>query len=430
MQVLVVRHRAAHELVLRPRRALEIEDLAARVADLHEDLALVVAGQRLSLLRVHEETDRAGPRLLQRELELHGFLAVRPEREIARAHDAPLVLHVEPHRASGQSRVGDDDIRHDRGPLERRAGHLHATHLDIGGDALRTHPDRVHGDTGGACRQQRLRQGRGRLVVVVRAVGDDDDAREREPGHLLLHAREARGEVRAGAREGHLAGPVDAVRVGVEPVHAQAEAVLKRLPERAFAPLRRERLTVGGFRGRGVHGRGTRYAGVGGQGIWRRIGPRIARSARRILIFPAEQVEHPLRARLSVLIRHAHAARVIEEDRHEVPPRDDRRDEENGPHQEEGEDAQRGRPQPHHHPPVARLHRGPDAAVFEREPDDGADSEEDEDHRPPGGGEGEIAAFEHDGPVFEEELEHAVADPSLPNAVSVADSNLPVRYPS
>ena len=408
VQVLVVRHGAAHELVLRARRALEVEDLPARVADLHEDLTLVVAGQRLSLLRVHEEADRAGPRFLQGELELDRFLAIRPEREIARAHDAPLVLHIETHRATGESRVRDDDVGHDRRPLERRAGHLHATHLDIRSDPFRAQSDRVDGNPRGARREQRLREGRGRLIIVVRAVGDDDDSGERKSGHLLLHAGEARREVRTGAGEGHLARPVDPVRVGIESVHPQPEAVLERLPERAFAPRRRERLPVGGGRGRGIHGGGTRHAGVGGQGIGRRS----VRPVRRILRFSTEEVEHPLRARFPVLIRHAHAARVVQEDRHEVPPRDDGRDEEHRPQQEEGEDPERRHPQPHEDPAVARLHRGADAAVFEREPDDGSDPEEDENHPPPGGGEGEVAAFEHDGSVFEEELEHVAGQPS------------------
>ena len=314
----------------------------------------------------------------------------------------------------------DDDVGDDRRPLERRAGHLHAAHLDIRSDPFRPQSDRVDGDPRGARREQGLREGRGRLVVVVRAVGDDDDSGERESGHLLLHAGEARGEVRAGAGKGHLARPVDPVRVGIESVHPQPEAVLERLPERAFAPLRLERPPVGGGRGRGIHGGGTRHAGVGGQGIGRRI----VRPARRNLLFPTEEIEHPLRARFPALIRHAHAARIVEEDRHEVPPRDDGRDEEHRPQQEEGEDYERRHPQSHEDPAVARLHRGADAAVLEREPDDGAHAEEDENHPPPGGGEGEVAAFEHDGSVFEEELEHAVADPFPPNAVSVTISRV------
>ena len=77
LQLLVVGERAAQELHLEARLALEVEDLLAAIADVDQRVAAVVLGQQLARLRRHAEAEHPRPRLGRREAHPHrGRLAV------------------------------------------------------------------------------------------------------------------------------------------------------------------------------------------------------------------------------------------------------------------------------------------------------------------------------------------------------------------
>ena len=63
LEVLVVRDRAAQELHLEARFALEVENLLADVAHVHERFAHVVLRDELAVLRRHLELEESRPRL-------------------------------------------------------------------------------------------------------------------------------------------------------------------------------------------------------------------------------------------------------------------------------------------------------------------------------------------------------------------------------
>ena len=220
------------ELQLGPRLTLEVQDLLGPVVDVDERLALVVLRHQLAGPRSDAEAKHARTGVRCREAHAHGRrLAVDRQLELLRPDDAALVFHVERHRLTGVAGLRHERVHHQRRALEGGRGRRHAIDLDVLGERLTAKADGEHRNVGGLHRQERV----GELGVGrVRAVGHEDEARERQAGELLPRAIERRTELRLRAGEGELRRRRQTLGGRGEAEVSQHEPARQRLEDVAF----------------------------------------------------------------------------------------------------------------------------------------------------------------------------------------------------
>ena len=198
LQVLVVLDRAAEELDLETRLALEVEDLVAPIVDRDQRLADVVLRHHLALLRRDPESEEARAGLARGEAQPDGLqLTVAEQRDVLGPDDAPLVLDLDGHRPSGVPAVGHHDVGDERAAAQHAARGLHPAELDVALVRLAAEADREDRHAGGLNRQQRLFE---LFTGVVGAVAHDHETGQRHVGQLVVGAGERLPQVRPGCR--------------------------------------------------------------------------------------------------------------------------------------------------------------------------------------------------------------------------------------
>ena len=202
LQVLVVVDRAVEELHLRTRLAFEVQDLLGPIVDVDERLALVVLRDELAGARRDAEAEHARAGVGGREAHAHGRrLAVGRQLHLLRPDDAALVFDVERHRLAGVAGLRDDRVDHQRRALERGRGvDTRSIWTSLVSDSRPT--PTVNTGTLAAFMASSASEQLG--VGRVRAVGHQDETRQRQAGELLPRAVERRAELRLRAREGEL----------------------------------------------------------------------------------------------------------------------------------------------------------------------------------------------------------------------------------
>ncbi len=123
-------------------------------------------------------------------------LAVGGQRDVLRRHDAPVVFDVQRHVLAAVTGLRQHDVDDERGALEDGARRFDARHLDVAGEALLAEADREYRNRSRLEAVERFVE---RGVGRVGAVGDHDEAGERQAGELVARALERRPEPRGGA---------------------------------------------------------------------------------------------------------------------------------------------------------------------------------------------------------------------------------------
>ena len=208
-QILVVSHGAANELGFESRFAFHVQDPLATVPHFHQRVARVVLRHLLAGLRLdaHFEQPRSGVRC--REVDAHRRrLTVGRHRDVLRADDAALVFDVEWHGGARVSGLRNDDIDRQRRALERGPRRLDAGDLNVAVKVFLANADRKYGNRSRLQAGQRFVQ---RCVRRVGAVGDHDEAGQRQPRELVARAFERLAEVGRRARILQVSGVAEAV---------------------------------------------------------------------------------------------------------------------------------------------------------------------------------------------------------------------------
>src|SRR5690606_17354415 len=271
LEVLILAHGAAQKADLVARLALEVQDLLALVAHVDERVLRVVLEDQLTILRRDAKAEAARTGVVRGEVHAHGRrLGAGRQLDFLRADDLAAILDEHRHLATRIARVRDDEVDDERRALERRARRGDTAQLDVALEPLSANADRVHWHARSLEREQRLGE---RLAGVVGAVAHDDEARQRHGRQLLARAVERGRDHRACARVRQSGRVLETLHRIREAEPAQLEAVGQVAHELA---LRRERRL------------------------------------------------YERRARLSAIIRDAHAARVVQQDAHVVLLRYDR----------------------------------------------------------------------------------------------------------
>ena len=174
LQVLVAAHRPAHVLDLVARLTLEVEDLLDPVVDLDQRASLVVLGDSLAALRRGAELELARARLVRLEADpRHHRLAGGREAHFLRAHDPPVVHHLEIDHLAGVSGLLQRHLDHQGRAAQDATRRFHPAHLHVAIEALAADADRVDRHAAALELEDGVVE---RLARVVGAVG------ERPPG--------------------------------------------------------------------------------------------------------------------------------------------------------------------------------------------------------------------------------------------------------
>ena len=175
LEVLVLLDRAAEKLHLEARLALEVEDLLALAADLHQHLPAVVALDALA--RGGRDPERDAPRshLVGGESDPgdHG-LAVLAQLHLLAGEHASVVLDLERDRLARVAALSDHDVHHDGAAQQHRARRLHPVELHVGRERILAEAHREDRDRRGLQGDERFGE---HASAVVRAVAHDHDPR-------------------------------------------------------------------------------------------------------------------------------------------------------------------------------------------------------------------------------------------------------------
>ncbi len=120
------------ELRLGPRLPLEVQNLLATVVDLDQRVTLIVLRDFLVGLKRNPELEQPGPGLGRLEPHLHRLrLAVAGQGHVLRGHHTAVVFDEQRDLHAGVAPLGDDDVDHERGALERAPRGLDAGNLKV-----------------------------------------------------------------------------------------------------------------------------------------------------------------------------------------------------------------------------------------------------------------------------------------------------------
>ncbi len=188
LEVLVVLHRSAEELRLEPRGPLEIQDLLPPAEDVEGDIELVVLGHLLARDRRDLEPKQARARLVGADGHPNRGGLGGDHRNILGGEDPARVLHREMQGTPSRTLRLEGDAGHDRAALERRRRNFDAGDFDVLREGLSPKTDGEHRDLPSSEVEQRLAQ---RSGDIVRAIADQDQARDRDVREFLLRASAA-----------------------------------------------------------------------------------------------------------------------------------------------------------------------------------------------------------------------------------------------
>ncbi len=219
-----------------------------------------------------------------------GFAVVR-ERDLLSAQDASRVLDVERYGGAAETVLRHDDVHRQVRPFQHLPGRADAADLDVASQRLATDADREHRHLACPQAEQRLLD---RRLFRVGAVGHHHEAGQRQARELVFRALQRVSKLRLCAIERQVARGADAIGGRGEAEDAHGVAARKRLHDRAFG---RER-------------RGDELA-----------------------------------ARFAVVVGHAHAARVVQQDAEKVLLRHCGAKDENGAEETEEHEAHETQPQ-------------------------------------------------------------------------------------
>jgi len=262
----------ADELDLEAGLSLEVQDLLSLAAHVQDHMAGVVPLHLLTGLYRNAEADRVGSGVLHRKTESgDDRLSVAGQHHLGARQEMTCFFCDHGDLRSPEARMTHGHVGHERGALEHGARRLDPVDLNVGRQALRAEPHGEHRHARGLEGHERPRQ---RTVSVVGAVRDDHQRRERKARQLFPGQVQRAGQVGVGSLEGELVGSSEPGRGGGETKETEVEALAQRPEEVAVA---------------GCEGRARNVA-----------------------------------ARSSLFGRQAHAARVVDEDAHEVAAGHDR----------------------------------------------------------------------------------------------------------
>ena len=361
LQVLVVFDRAAHELVLEARLAFVVEGLLGAIVDLDQRVARVVLRHLLACLRRDLELEEARARLRRGEAHFHRRrFALRRQRHLLRADDAPVVFDAERHGLAAVAGLRQHDVDDERRALEDRPRRLDARHLDVVRETLLADADGEHRNRSRFQAGERLVD---RGVGRVGAVRHHHEAGQRQPGELVAGAIKRLAEPCGRAAELEVAGRRDAVGRGRE----AEEADDKSLRERRQQP-----------------------------------------GVRAVQLLLDERAP-----RLAVAVRNRHASRVVQQNAEEILLRHRGFEDQRRPEQAKEQHGERREPQADEHDTVARpIGRG-HAAISQQREDRGRRSRRDDQQHRAGQAPAEVALLEHEGRVFEQEAKELVQHQAL-----------------
>jgi hypothetical protein len=174
-KLLVVRDRAAQELHLETRLALEVENAPVSVVDLERGDAAVVRGDALACARFDAKLEpaRAGVDSLERHAQR---LQARTQLDGLFMQDAAFVLDYQLDGLIVVTALAQRYLGHDLAALQHFAGQVHARDLDIEWVSRLADADRVYRNAcGPEFEQARVK----RFARAGCTVADHDQPRER-----------------------------------------------------------------------------------------------------------------------------------------------------------------------------------------------------------------------------------------------------------
>ncbi len=245
LDILVVGYGPAHELQLETGLTLQVQDLLPFPAHFDLDRASVVTFDALPRLRRDAEVNTPGTFAFQLQADAcDDRLSVRAQVDCFLSQDLQVVFNDDRHGPPSQPDLRHDDVHDECRALEHGSRYLDPPHLDVGGNYFFAESHRENWDAGRLERDQGLGQG---PVGVVRAVGDQDEARQRHARQLLARGVECATEVGVCAVERQVTGPVDAARDVGKAEEAKHEAIGQSGEQLAL--VRRERILQEGRAG-------------------------------------------------------------------------------------------------------------------------------------------------------------------------------------
>ena len=316
LQVGIISNRPANEGHFEVRLAVEEQDLLLAVLNIEQHFANVVLRDLLALLIRDPEPDRSRARLVGREVHFHSrWFAVVGQWHFLRTENAPGILDVERHCCPAESVLRDDDIHREIRALQHFPWRADAADLNVASQGLFPDADGEYGNLARAEPQQRFLN---RSFLRVGAVGHHDQPGERQSGELVFRPLEGFAELGLRSIERQVAGRGDSIGGGSETEDPDSVAAGECLHQRA----------VGSERG-----------------------------------------GYELASRLSVVVGHAHAARIVQENPEKVLLRDGRPQNQDGSKEAEEHEGDETQPQRDQHCPVdqARVARGAPIGQHRRE---------------------------------------------------------------